>query len=535
MGCGNSKDTVNTNAHGKGKVGSDKNGNIKNSQDFKSVSESNDVMSSEQQRKIDDQSDEKSKGGKGRGHGAKTPREPKEPREPVNEKGYKGKPQKEIGYLKRIRQHLREAATGSDIEELEQAVLIFEKNKLEDNGDRTDALERLKFLYLRKELRDAILRRHPEVLDRAISRVESSDYRSELSHSLESAKRLREHLTELDQYRHDILTMDQLTISEIRSYHHPPDGVHEIMMGTYMLLGYEEEKLKDWTDVQCLLGRYGKESLIREVRNADTININSKTSQRVLNMQSKFSLEQIRSVSNGAATFYVWNDKMANKSDKDRQEPQTSQTPTPGKQSGKNTPAPGDSKQNKPNSNKPQSNSKEKQPPKGQQPPKANKQTNSNPKDKNPSQPKPKDQNKANDKPKDKKPAQQPAKDKNPVQPNAKDKNPTQPNNPAQPNAKDKNLNPQGSSDPDTKNKTAAQPVQPNSKNKTPTQPNAKDANKIQSSKQTEQTKTNVNTANQKNQVQQNSNPTSSTITQPNTKSKSDAQQATTDRKKTKG
>lgn len=32
MGCGNSKDTVNTNAHGKGKVGSDKNGNIKNSQ-----------------------------------------------------------------------------------------------------------------------------------------------------------------------------------------------------------------------------------------------------------------------------------------------------------------------------------------------------------------------------------------------------------------------------------------------------------------------------------------------------------------------
>lgn len=94
------------------------------------------------------------------------------------------------------------------------------------------------------ELRDAILRRHPEVLDRAISRVESSDYRSELSHSLESAKRLREHLTELDQYRHDILTMDQLTISEIRSYHHPPDGVHEIMMGTYMLLGYEEEKLR---------------------------------------------------------------------------------------------------------------------------------------------------------------------------------------------------------------------------------------------------------------------------------------------------
>lgn len=523
MGCGNSKDTVNTNANGKGKVGSDKNGNIKNSQ--------------------------KSKGGRGRGHEAKTPRQPKEPREPVNEKGYK----------KRIRHHLREAATGSDIEELEQAVVIFEKNNLEDNGDRTDALERLKFLYLRKELRDAILRRHPEVLDRAISRVESSEYRSELSHSLETAKRLREHLTELDQYRHDILTMDQLTISEIRSYHHPPDGVHEVMMGTYMLLGYEEEKLRDWTDIQCLLGRYGKESLIREVRNADTININSKTSQRVLNMQSKFSLEQIRGVSNGAATFYVWNDKMANKSDKDRQEPQTSQTPTPGKQSGKTTPAHKDSKQNKPISNKPQSNPKENQPPKGQQPPKANKQANSNPKDKNPSQPKPKDQNKANANPQDKKPAQQPAKDKNSVQPNtkdktpaqpnakenkpappnAKDKNPVQPNNPAQPNAKDKNQHPQGSSGPDTKNKTPAQPAQPNSKDKPPAQPNAKDANKVQAGKEKDQnknlSKTNVNAANQKNQVHQNSSPTSSTITQPSTKPKSDPQQAAADRKKTKG
>lgn len=38
---------------------------------------------------------QKSKGGKGRGHGAKTPRAPKEPREPVNEKGYKVR-----GYVK---------------------------------------------------------------------------------------------------------------------------------------------------------------------------------------------------------------------------------------------------------------------------------------------------------------------------------------------------------------------------------------------------------------------------------------------------
>lgn len=104
------------------------------------------------------------------------------------------------------------------------------------------------------ELRDAILRRHPGILDKAIARVEESEYKSELSQSLDTARKLRQHLTELDQYRHDILTMDQSTTSEIRSYHHPPDGVHEVMIGTYMLLGYEEEKLQ--VGSECLLYIY---------------------------------------------------------------------------------------------------------------------------------------------------------------------------------------------------------------------------------------------------------------------------------------
>nr|XP_022333450.1 proteoglycan 4-like isoform X4 [Crassostrea virginica] len=510
MGCGNSKDAVDTKAQGKGKAGADRNGSIKNSQ--------------------------KTKGGKGKGNESKTPRQP---REPVNEKGYK----------KRIRQNLRQAATGSDIEELEQAIVLFEKNKLEDNGDHADATERLNFLYLRKELRDAILRRHPEVLNRAISRVEASEYRSELSHSLENAKRLREHLTVLDQYRHDILMMDQSTISEIRSYHHPPEGVHEVMMGTYMLLGYEEEKLSDWTDVQCLLGRYGKESLIREVRNADTININSKTSQRVLNMQSKFSLEQIRSVSNGAATFYVWNDKMANKSDQDRQQEQQPGPPqTPGKQSGKNTPA------SRGNSNRPQPNAKNQ--PQSQPKAKDQKQANVNAKDKNQQQAKAKDKNQPNVNAQQhgKKQTQPGAKNKTPSQPNSKDKQQNQPNanklstqpnakdkNQAQPNTKDKNKvqpdnkvntsqpsakdkNPANPTQPSTKDKKPANPAQPNAKDKNtanPSQPNAKDKNQANPSQPKTKDKNPANTPQPNAKDKNTTNPA-----QPNAKDKNPANPA---------
>lgn len=63
-------------------------------------------------------------------------------------------------------------------------------------------------------------------------------------HYLENAKKLKEHLGELNRFSHDILQMEQETISEIRSYHHPPKGVKEVMLSTYLVLGYEESKLR---------------------------------------------------------------------------------------------------------------------------------------------------------------------------------------------------------------------------------------------------------------------------------------------------
>lgn len=63
-------------------------------------------------------------------------------------------------------------------------------------------------------------------------------------HYLENAKKLKEHLTELNRFSHDILQMEQETVSEIRSYHQPPKGVKEVMTSTYLILGNEESKLK---------------------------------------------------------------------------------------------------------------------------------------------------------------------------------------------------------------------------------------------------------------------------------------------------
>ncbi|XP_060062816.1 uncharacterized protein LOC132543342 [Ylistrum balloti] len=325
MGCGGSKDTddsaqkrrTGTNQPSEDNVSIVENQNEETSY----INHNTDDISSKRKRSVNSTSNSKGsnrtsgtgRGGqsnnthKSNGRRQAPPKRDKSNRQSVNEKGYK----------KRIREQLWQATDGKDEIELENAITAFEKNKLEDNGDLTDAKEKLSYLLLRKEIRDAILRRHPGVLDKAIQNVEESPYQSNLQHYLERARELRQHLTELDTYRHDILEMDQSTISEIRSYHHPPDGVHETMMSTYLILGYEEDKLTEWADVQCLLGRYGKDSLMREVKNADTVNMTDQTASRVDELQSKFTPDKIRAVSCGAATFYVWNDNMCEKFSKD--------------------------------------------------------------------------------------------------------------------------------------------------------------------------------------------------------------------------
>ncbi|KAJ8299859.1 hypothetical protein KUTeg_022606 [Tegillarca granosa] len=226
---------------------------------------------------------------------------------------------------RRIRENLREATKGIDVDELQNCINAFEKNKLEDNGDLADAKDRLEYLTRRKEIRDAILRRHAGVLEEAIKHAEASEYAGNLHHYIQQAKELLNHLRELDKYRHDILEMDQNTISEIHSYHHPPLGVHEVMTATYLILGYREEELREWADVQGLVGRIGKNSLLREVKQADTENLSDETCKKVEKLQEHFTIEQIRVVSAGVATFYEWNNNMCQKFAKDNQGGQNQQ------------------------------------------------------------------------------------------------------------------------------------------------------------------------------------------------------------------
>ena len=64
--------------------------------------------------------------------------------------------------------------------------------------------------------------------------------------------------------------------------------------------------LQIWKHVQALVGKTGKEGLKRGCLQCDPGKIKTEAAARAQHLLSAFNLEEVRDVSAGAATFYVW-------------------------------------------------------------------------------------------------------------------------------------------------------------------------------------------------------------------------------------
>ena len=64
--------------------------------------------------------------------------------------------------------------------------------------------------------------------------------------------------------------------------------------------------LQVWKHVQALVGKTGKEGLKRCCLQAEPSKINPTAAQRAGTLLAEHDLEEVRDVSAGAATFFVW-------------------------------------------------------------------------------------------------------------------------------------------------------------------------------------------------------------------------------------
>lgn len=81
-------------------------------------------------------------------------------------------------------------------------------------------------------------------MERLLHSASSTSLRRQLGDVVTEAEAMRSRLRRFKRLKHEVLAMDQKTISEIRSYPKPPAAVHAVMMATFLLLGNKEGELQ---------------------------------------------------------------------------------------------------------------------------------------------------------------------------------------------------------------------------------------------------------------------------------------------------
>ncbi|KAK3599342.1 hypothetical protein CHS0354_009835 [Potamilus streckersoni] len=208
---------------------------------------------------------------------------------------------------KNARSAIQEKTHSRDIEGLEKAIEKFQRLELDEKkGELIKANDALEFKKVQHELGDAINRRHLETLDKAIQHGHESRFKPKLENLIKEAEDVRDHLRQLNRFAHEILEMKQTTIAELRSYKNPPEVVKDVMTGTFLMLGERKDQIEVWEDHQYMMGKLGKESLIRRVQQFDTVNVQPETFSEVEELIKDHDETSARLASAGCGTFYVW-------------------------------------------------------------------------------------------------------------------------------------------------------------------------------------------------------------------------------------
>lgn len=207
-----------------------------------------------------------------------------------------------------IRAELLTATENGDVDILSHWLDKFNEHNMEDRGDLSLAKKKLQALRLNRDIREAMDRKDLDLLEKLLHSSSASDIsiRQSLGDLAVKVEAVRSRLRRLKRLRHEVLAMDQKTISEMRSYPKPPQPVHSVMAATFLLLGNKESDLKKWSKIQSLIMKKGKDALKRRVAEFSIDKVSPAVLERVHSILSGFDLETVQIASAGAATFYQW-------------------------------------------------------------------------------------------------------------------------------------------------------------------------------------------------------------------------------------
>ena len=110
--------------------------------------------------------------------------------------------------------------------------------------DITNAVKVSESIKCGDELDEAMATRNLPAIESSMQEIKSKGYEKDHAVKLLEADRLAQKLKRLEKLKKEILELNQRTISEIRSYKQPLPAVRDVMIATYVILGYKEKELK---------------------------------------------------------------------------------------------------------------------------------------------------------------------------------------------------------------------------------------------------------------------------------------------------
>ncbi|XP_061168884.1 lim and transglutaminase domain protein ltd-1-like [Saccostrea echinata] len=207
---------------------------------------------------------------------------------------------------KKARAELKGSLQSKDPIVIKRAIDQFAKFDLDDKGELKKAKDKIEFLTLSKGLRDSVNRRNVEALEESLHQAKSSKFQHKLQSLIQKAEDVLMDLQKTKKYAHEILEMNQVTITELRNYQTPKPIVHDVMKATFTLLGERQEMLEDWRDVQYLMRRTGKGSLMNRIKKFDKVHVEENCVNLASQFLKPYDEDMAHGTSAGCGTFYVW-------------------------------------------------------------------------------------------------------------------------------------------------------------------------------------------------------------------------------------
>ncbi|XP_071110332.1 uncharacterized protein [Haliotis cracherodii] len=174
------------------------------------------------------------------------------------------------------------------------------------------AEQALQIIKVRKALTEAIAARNSKRLIAITEVVRDKNYEFAMKDEMWKARNLIERLQHIRKLWHAVLELDHNTVAEVKGYAAPPPAVSKVLSATLLILGHYVEETKEWIKVQNILSRTGKASLLQRVGRFDIDKVDPGMAMGAKEILKDLTLQQVRVVSAGAATFYVWTKGLIN-------------------------------------------------------------------------------------------------------------------------------------------------------------------------------------------------------------------------------